>query len=328
MGTLDLRQLASRLARPLQWLLALAIVWTLVDTAWFFLGGAETESVIVDTPQSTERDNGAMGAGFDLDQITQLDLFGRPAAGGTEQIAMDAPATRLRLELQGVFLAASDDRSSAIVAERNNSGQLYFVGDPLPGNAELVRVLADRIVLRRGGSMETLRFPEAQLSSGFVSHGGTPDDPEPGPAEPPGVSTIPPDSAVITGGEPTTAGQAPARPQSELPDGTQRDFRATVNEYRQRLQTEPDNVMRELGVESVSVGDETGLRVDSVASAAELARVGLRSGDVVLSVNGQGVDMLQSNPAEIDQIMDSGSARLEIQRGDRRFFVTTRIPGQ
>jgi general secretion pathway protein C len=53
--------------------------------------------------------------------------------------------------------------------------------------------------------------------------------------------------------------------------------------------------------------------------------VGLRPGYVVLSVNGQAVGDIQQDRSQLNVVMDAGSARLEIQRGERRFFVTTRI---
>ena len=333
MGQFDLPQLGQRLVRPLQWLLVAAIGWVLLDTFWFFLGGAETTpggaAPMVQTPgplagREADRPN--------LQQITSLNLFGRADADTAEQL-IDAPETRLGLELQGVFLAATEARSSAIVAERNGRGELYFVGDRLPGNAELVRVLADRIVLRRGGSMETLRFAEPGVASGFVSHGGDGSRaaPSSGSAPQPLAETLAEPTTASTDAAPA-AGTDSTRQPTSSPERTSgdrpRDVREAVSSYRDRLRSDPDGVMRELGVETVSVGERSGLRVDTVASADELARVGLRRGDVVLSVNGQEVNTLQSNPDQLDQIVDSGSARLEIQRGDRRFFVTTRIPGQ
>ena len=69
-----------------------------------------------------------------------------------------------------------------------------------------------------------------------------------------------------------------------------------------------------------------GLEINNQVPAAALAQVGLRPGDRILSVNGQGVDGLAQNPQQIDAVLASGSARLEIQRGQRTFFVTAPIP--
>ena len=52
-----------------------------------------------------------------------------------------------------------DAESAAIVAQKGKAGELYVVGAMLPGNAELLEVHADHIVLRRAGARETLKFP-------------------------------------------------------------------------------------------------------------------------------------------------------------------------
>ena len=45
--------------------------------------------------------------------------------------------TRLNLELQGVFTNNNPDLSSAIIAERGKNGELFAIGDRVPGNALL-----------------------------------------------------------------------------------------------------------------------------------------------------------------------------------------------
>lgn len=95
--------------------------------------------------------------------LAELNLFG--GSDSTLEvptaISQNAPDTRLRLLLSGVAVARRAEESSAIVAEGSGGEvQWYRVGDQLPGNAELVEVQQDRILLRRQGQIETLRFPE------------------------------------------------------------------------------------------------------------------------------------------------------------------------
>lgn len=313
---------ADRLLLPAKLLLALLIAWIVADGVWFMLGSAETElrerPSLNATPIAGER-RVATAA-----EIAALELFGR--ADQAEVAAVDAPETRLQLELHGVFLATAEADSSAIVAERNREGKLVFVGDRMPGNAELVRVLEDRIVLRRGGTLETLRFPEPGAARGFAASPGA------GGRETTDFSQLPngdTTAAAASGADmPGRARPAP-RPGSSGEAGTPGpSVRDLVSSYRERLEADPDGAMRELGVEAVQIGDSQGYRVGNEASAADLARIGLRPGDVVLSVNGRGVQELQQDTAAVEGILDAGTARLEIQRGERRFFVTTRIPRQ
>ena len=91
-------------------------------------------------------------------------LFGRQeslAAQSEVLSQVEAPKTRLQLILEGVFLADKEEDSGAIVSERGQSAQRYRIGEKLPGNAELVGVFPDRIVLRRAGQLEALSFEDA-----------------------------------------------------------------------------------------------------------------------------------------------------------------------
>ncbi len=98
-----------------------------------------------------------------------------------------------------------------------------------------------------------------------------------------------------------------------------------VQSYRERLQQDPVGTLNSLGVAPVASGGAQGYRVDSLASSPYLAQTGLQPGDVVLSVNGRPVGDVQQDQAQIDNIVAQGSARLEVQRGTRRFFVTASL---
>ena len=81
-----------------------------------------------------------------------------PASG------VEAPRTRVALILAGT-LAVSDPKAGlAIVGETAQNGHLYAVGASLPGGVKLHEVYADRVVLDRDGSLETLPLPR-QLSA-------------------------------------------------------------------------------------------------------------------------------------------------------------------
>ena len=57
-----------------------------------------------------------------------------------------------------------------------------------------------------------------------------------------------------------------------------------------------------------------------------LSQTGLQPGDVILSVNGRPVGDINRDQKELDNVLAQGSARLEVQRGTRRFFVTASLP--
>ena len=93
-------------------------------------------------------------------KVSDLELFGKLQEMRSFSQEVDAPTTKLNLELQGVFIAENTERSTAIVSERNKSGELFEIGERLPGNAILSAVFEDHILIRRGSRMEKLMFTD------------------------------------------------------------------------------------------------------------------------------------------------------------------------
>lgn len=336
-----MERIFDRLLLPLKVLLILGIAWTAADGVLFFLGGAETD---LEAPaRAAPRAGGAQARQtVPAAEIAAAELFGRPSAGGpAAEQAVDAPETRLQLELHGVFLAEENNASSAIVAERNRDGKLYVVGDRMPGNAELVSVLDDRIVLRRAGALETLRFPKEGAGRGFSvvsSGGGSAGELDVLGADDGDFAALPDGRSLadLDGDDPGAVGSADDGGAFDAGDdgassGTARSggnrggIGQALDALQRQLDEDPAGTLANYGVEPVEAGGGSGYRIGSNVPAAALARVGLKEGDVVLSVNGRPVGDIQQDRAQLQEIADQGSARLEIQRGDRRFFVTTRI---
>ncbi|WP_066967854.1 type II secretion system protein N [Microbulbifer sp. Q7] len=84
----------------------------------------------------------------------------KPAAEPEIDLA-NIPITQLNLVLSGVLSSSVDDKASALVAERGKPAERVFVGQKLPGGAEVYSVEVDHIILRRNGQMEKLTYPDA-----------------------------------------------------------------------------------------------------------------------------------------------------------------------
>src|SRR5690606_1382672 len=92
----------------------------------------------------------------DVPSILRASLFGQsPAATGS-----DAPVTSMQLVLAGVVSAPDEKLGLAMIGTAANSIELKKVGDPLPGAAKLHAVHVDRVLLDRGGTIESLPLPE------------------------------------------------------------------------------------------------------------------------------------------------------------------------
>lgn len=86
-------------------------------------------------------------------------LFGHVIEGAVASTQKDIPETRLDLVLKGTFTHAEDTKASALIAPSNKQTNRYFVGDHVPGGAELVAVHPGEVILRRNGQDERLKLP-------------------------------------------------------------------------------------------------------------------------------------------------------------------------
>ena len=248
--------------------------------------------------------------------IAKLNLFGDVQQSNVV-VAAEAPETRLNLELQGVFIATVTADSTAIVAERGKDGELFSIGDRLPGNAVLEAVLNDHILLKRGGQIEKLMFSDSNIRQQFSANETA--SPEPA------VELNNPASRLSQIRQRIADRQRTPRTAVAQPGANLKNF---VNEYRDRLESDPAGLLSELGVSAVSEGEASGYRISDELPSQKMLQAGLQEGDMILSVNGTPVGDVRSDSALIDQAMEQRRVRVEIQRDDRRFFLTVPIPEQ
>lgn len=293
-------QVLNKAVEPVRWLLVALIAYTLATTIWFFFA-SPTENIqrtgarpAADTSERPKTN---------VNWILSKNLFGEAgAAPMVAATAEDLEQTRLPLELRMVAVADIPEESGAIVAQKGKAGQLYSVGATLPGNAELVEVYRDHIILRRAGIREKLGFPKSKGS--FVAQSqALPAQASRNPSRPIRRDRPSADQAQGNGAEPVSAQEA-------------------IAEYQDWLNEDAEEALDELGIETVDSG---GYRIGSTNNPY-LSQTGLQAGDVILSVNGRPVGDIQEDQLEIANIMAQGTARIEVQRGARRFFITASLP--
>ena len=239
--------------------------------------------------------------GVPIEKVTALHLFGRPrsTAGGAADIAAteNLRDTRLSLQLVGVFVATVADESLAFIAQKGRPPERYAPGDRLPGNARLVDVYWNRVVISRAGQHELIRF---EYDTGNIRRiDGT------------GV-------APRTGEPQATAVVRSARPQRPS-----RDAQRALGGYREAFDENPQQALAAAGV--ALAPDRDGYVIGALADLPELSHVGLQAGDRILSVNGLVVGDPGADRLKIEDFLANGAARLEIQRGDRRIVVTVSV---
>ena len=91
-----------------------------------------------------------------IDRIVNAHLFGEARAASD---AGDAPQTSVSLTLAGVLALPDPKKGLAIIAPTAGSARLYTVGAAVPGGVRLHAVYPDRVLLDRGGVIESLLLP-------------------------------------------------------------------------------------------------------------------------------------------------------------------------
>jgi len=165
----DSPQNNARLALGVNLLLITLIAYSAANLSWqLFSGLTEQEQTV-----AISRSVVAPTARPTLAGVPDLHVFGqadvKPVVSNEP---INAPETRLRLILHGVFASTNPDHSMALIAEKSGKDKSYFIGDSLPGNATLHEVYSDRVILKRLGKLETLRLkdPAAEAEIGRSSN--------------------------------------------------------------------------------------------------------------------------------------------------------------
>ena len=305
-----MQTLVSKFVEPSRILLVILLAVVIAQTGWFFASGPAPLSLQVQNQTVSNNPQSSVSA----QNIAVLNLFGAntAAASAPVQNNFNATQTRLRLELQAVFQAEHAEDSAAIIAEAKRAGLLYQVGKKLPGNAILKEVYADRVVLKRGEIYETLRFPKVKT---LISESRSSNQPV----------------QNSQSGSILQSGSLAANRTNQTMSSPVQSSRSTSNlssqlkQFQTNLQNDPKTTLAQIGVNAVSSGKSEGYRLGDLANSTYLKQTGLQANDVVLSVNNQPIGNIQQDQLRIASILAQGSARLEVQRGERTFFVTASL---
>lgn len=286
----------QRLIGIARWLAAVVIVvWlakVLADSVLLWYAGPQQVAAPDPSLQRLAVVERQSNGSLSRQQVEGWNLFGVPPEEAPEERVVDAPDTRLRLELLGLFQHRDPAQARAIIAEQGRDAALLKPGDRVPGNAELVEVLVDRVILRRQGQLEALRLREPELAGGGVSSA-------PPPRQQP--------AGRRQGGAPQRSAPSPQADELNL-------FEGDASQQRRMI-------IEQLGLAPVTEGSAEGYRITDAAPADVISSVGLRPGDQIMSVNGHPLGDEEGDVRAIEEALASGSASIEVQRGSRRFTV-------
>ena len=286
-------------------LLIVLMSLTVAHTVLFFIETMTRPVIILDS--TTASSSAITQPTF---KVSSLELFGRLEVSETLPQALDAPETNLNLELQGIFIAQDVKLSTAIVAQKNKTGELFAIGDKLPGNATLAAVFEDHVLIRRGTRIEKLLFSDSKFQ--FVS------DRSP-------ASTSPRSGGGISDTTRSHLGSAKNSISDKNESNNNSINNSPINTYQEKLRSDLQGTLSKAGITPVSTGESNGYKVGADAQGA-IKQAGLQPGDVILSINGKPVGVASNDSALMAQVMASSRVRVEVRRGARRFFLTVPVP--
>ncbi|MEN8820471.1 MAG: type II secretion system protein GspC [Abyssibacter sp.] len=257
----------QRRARPApRWiatLLAAACGLVVAKTIWLLVPQPAWQAPPVEPrPVNAQRSD----EGVNLQAILNANLFGKAApavAEAPQQEVVDAPDTRLPLTLKGIFASELDGESRALIARGSDEEKPYAVGDTVTGGAELYEIYADRVILDRGGKLETLRLNKDEARSTATSRGGN-----------------------------TLANR----------DGDVREVAPSQSllNIREELLRDPSRASTYLRVQpAYNAGQLRGYRIYPGRNRTLFSEAGLRPGDLVTELNGVSLD----NPTRALQLL-------------------------
>ena len=188
-------------------------------------------------------------------------------------------------ELQGVVIAYPSQLSSAVI-KVDSDIQNYRVGQVIDNSDyTLSEVYWDHVILRQAnGATKEVRFKG--IDNGLY--------------QPLGLNTT----------------QAPAN-TANTNNNTPQSPNAAIGQAIEQMQQNHEQYLQNLGVASSGNGYEVSDRTPAALKSA----LGLRTGDRIVSVNGQPVGQGQNDLQLLEQVKREGKATIVIKRGDQMMTI-------
>lgn len=237
------------------------------------------------------------------DHSSLFAIFAEPEA--TTEAVQPPP----NVVLKGVLLAIPDSFSSALL-DVNGEVKNYRIGDSLQGSGyTLVAVDWNSVIIADANDQQSvirmadsIALDQRTLAAETISNQRIPDNDM--------MSTMP--QGASNGVMFTDDNGADA--VGTASDANTPNPVSAIDEAVSELKDNPANYLSRMGV----MASGEGYQVTSAMPAGVRNRLGLESGDKVLSVNGQSVG---NNPAQdsglLQQVQQAGEAQIEVKRGDQ-----------
>ena len=217
-----------------------------------------------------------------------------------EEVDLDVKETRLSLKLLGVIQSSKPSSGHAIIQYQSKS-ELYKVGEniPISRGVSLSKVLADRVIIDNRGNFESLYLWDEATQS----------------VKRPVKNN-------------TTNAKVNTQKQAKTVDyRNNAKLTSIAADYKRRLFSDPaslSEVLRFSPARNAS-GEQIGFRISPGRDREQFKAFGLKSGDIVQSVNGVPLND-PSNAMRLYQDMrDASDATFDILRGSENISISVSL---
>jgi general secretion pathway protein C len=332
-------------ARAARWVLGgcvVLIAYTAAGLTWQFLPTPPAAVAPPAPPKSVATTTTGGLAAKDYTALSNLHLFGEykpPEVAPLQPVATNEPAveTQLRLNLLGILYDDKPEAARAMIANEQGEEDTYGIGAQVVPGAKIEEIHPDHVILSRNGKREMLKLPEDKFAEGeydpnpvnSANYGGG------APQYDANYTPPPPPTDYNSGGQqyspygenpynqnPTSGGSVASNnvsPQPSLADGK------SMRQLREELSQHPERIGSLIRAAPVNKGGKfRGFRVSPGRDPKLFHQLGLKSGDVVTSVNGIVLDHASKGFQAMQQIATANSVAITVERKGqtKQFFVT------
>ena len=225
----------------------------------------------------------------------------------------------IAINLVGTMVSADDDWSVAILHNPSlNQTQFARVGTNLLAEGDVTRIERNRIFMMRNGREECLRHGDQQTRAQRATAAN----------QPPPAPAAAPSRARPTAGRPVAA--APATPTPARSGDVLERIRTEITQDGNGAYNVPRDLIQEvannqslLESQAPSIapnyqnGQPRGFRLRGVRSDSVFSAIGIRNGDVLLSVNGTELDSPQRALELYQAMLSQNSVTMQVERRGR-----------
>lgn len=292
---------SGQLAKLVNILLVVWLAWMLASLSWSLLPQTEQPQTVSTPGPAVAPAAQADKPRFDEKQIASWHVFGVADQAEPDKkpvLVEDAPDTRLKLILKGVFATEESDvdNARAIVADPKGQEETYSIGDPVPGGAKLSQVHPDRVILERNGRYETLRLPKDDdmgvASARTVSHSRA--------------------QRVNRG----TSNSGASRAQA-------------FNRYRNEIKRNPATFLNYVRATPAREGSQfVGFKLQPGRDPEAMEDLGLEAGDVVTAINGVQIESPASGMKAMQALGEGENVDVTLLREGQEMSITLSLPAE